>query len=1167
MVHPLSLPAIAMGAITLFVGASHLLVWLRARRGPVDLSFALTCLNVALYDFFSAGLYSAASPTEGVHWQWLQRAVLCLAGIAFARFIADYTGQLPPRAVLGLSLPAVAYLVTALVVPGRIFSTQPAVKNVDLGWSLIRYQEVRVLPLAYSLELFGIVLFGAALLAAALQYRAGGHERARPLMIALLVLAAGVLNDAGVGLGVHRFVYLIEYAFMALVFSMTFSLTGEVLRAERMERALAFSEARYRQLFEGTDDLVLQVGLDGKIVFANGGAHAALGVPPGSLTGMDIREVIPPDERQALERLPASWVDGRQKLTTIEAHHATADDRQLDIHWRITPIAGAQGEVRGYSAVGRDITGRKLDEERLRAGLEREQRQQQTILRLATYEGIILGNVPEAARRITELAADVLMVGRVGVWRVTADGRRIVCVDQFERAARRHASGGSQVVEGASYFEGLAADRAVVSHDALGDGRLLELRDTYLKPHGVRALIDAPVRVAGWFAGSVRIEQSGEPRAWHDDEVIFAGQLADHMAQTIVNAERNKAEESLRAGEARYRSMLEAMDDLVYICSADYRIEYMNPALVRRTGRDASGEACHRLVHGLSAPCPWCATAAVFGGDSQRREIVSPQDGRAYHVSYVPLKNQDGSLSRMAIMRDITGMRQAESERELLTTAIEQAGEAVIITDTDGVIEYVNPAFERNTGYSRAEAIGQTPNLLKSGRHDAAFYRELWDAIRSGRSWSGRFINRRRDGTLFNEEAVISPVLDRAGRIASFVAVKRDVTTEVRLEEQLRHAQRMEAVGQLAGGVAHDFNNLLTPILGYAELLQTRLATEDPMQAELTEICRAAEAARHLTDQLMTFSRKQVLDLRVLDVDELLAGMEGLLRQTVRKEVEIVLRRAARPVRILGDATQIERVITNLAVNAQDAMPQGGSLRIEIGGVDIEDAQRVRGETRRPNGIAPGRYALLTIADNGVGMDADTLAHCFEPFYTTKAKGKGTGLGLATVYGVVKQHGGEIQAESAPGQGATFRIYLPVTQQLIELVPEQPVTRAAPGGHETILVVEDDEAVRRLTCSMLRHHGYNVLAAGDGEEALAIVSHLTSEIDLLLSDVVMPGLNGFQVADRLGREQPGLRVLFMSGHIADESTPAGLPPEGFQLIAKPFSVETLTRKVREALER
>jgi two-component system, cell cycle sensor histidine kinase and response regulator CckA len=1166
MAHPLSLPAIAMGAITLFVGASHFVVWFRARRGSVDLTFALTCLCVALYDLACAGLYSAASPAEGAPWQRLQRAVLCLAGVAFLQFIVDYTGRLSRLVALGLSAPAVAYLATSLVVPERVFSTLPAPKYVLLGFGAFTYQEVRVLPPGYALEVFGAVLLGAALVAALRQLRAGDRERAKPLLIALAVLTAGVANDVGVALGMHRFVYTIEYAFMALVALMTFSLTSEVLRAERMERALAFSEARYRQLFEGTDDLVLQVGLEGKIAFANRGAHAALGLPPGSLTGMEIGEIIPPDESRASERSPTPWLGGRQELTTIEARHVTADDRHLDILWRMSPIVGPQGEPRGYSAIGRDISERKRDEERLRAGLERQERQQETILRLATYESIIVGNVPEAARRIAEMAADALRVARVGVWRVTADGGRIVCVDQFERSTRRHTSGNAQVIEGSAYFEGLSTDRAVVSHDALGDARLAGLQDTYLKPHGVRALIDAPVRMAGWLAGIVRIEQSAEPRAWHDDEIIFAGELADHMAQTIVNAERNKAEESLRASEARYRSMLEAMDDLMYICAADRRIEYMNPALIRRTGRDATGEACHRALHGLSTDCPWCATPALFKGDGQRREIVSPQDGRAYHISFVPLKNQDGSLSRMAIMRDITGMRQAESERELLTTAIEQVGEAVIITDTDAVIEYVNPAFERITGYSRAEALGQTPSLLKSGRHNAAFYRELWDAIRSGRTWSGRFINRRRDGTLFTEEAVISPVFDRTGRIASFVAVKRDVTAQVRLEEQLQQAQKMEAVGQLAGGVAHDFNNLLTPILGYAELLQGRLAPEDPMHVELMEICRAAEGARHLTDQLMTFSRRQALDLRVLDVDAVVAGMERLLRQTVRKDVEIVVARAPQPLRILGDATQIERVITNLAVNAQDAMPQGGCLKIAIGGVEIAPAEEGAEETHRPSGVAPGRYALLTIADNGVGMDTDTLTHCFEPFFTTKAKGKGTGLGLATVYGVVKQHGGEIRAESAPGQGAVFRIYLPVTQQLVEPLSGKAYVRRTQGGSETILVVEDDEGVRRLTCSMLRHHGYNVLAAEGGEEALAIVHDQASEIHLLLSDVVMPGMSGFEVADRLSRERPGLKVLFMSGHIADEVTPAGAPPAGIDLVAKPFSVETLTNKVREALD-
>ena len=336
----------------------------------------------------------------------------------------------------------------------------------------------------------------------------------------------------------------------------------------------------------------------------------------------------------------------------------------------------------------------------------------------------------------------------------------------------------------------------------------------------------------------------GSRRTWLDDEIIFVGELADQVAQALLNADRHQAEESLRASEARYRSMLEAMDDLVYIASADCRVQYMNPAMIRRAGRDALGEPCHRAIHGLEARCAWCTDNLARRGDSPRREIASPRDGRSYSVSNVPLHNQDGTVSKMSILRDTTDVRQAEAERLLLSAAIEQAAEIVLLTDADGVIQYVNPAFEQVTGYSRAEAVGRTPAILKSGKQSRAFYDDLWNTIRSGKTWNGRFTNRKKDGTLYLEEAIISPVLDRDGRIASFVGVKRDITSQVRLEEQLRQAQKMEAVGQLAGGVAHDFNNLLTPILGYAELLQARFAAEDPTHAALWRRSGARPRAR-----------------------------------------------------------------------------------------------------------------------------------------------------------------------------------------------------------------------------------------------------------------------------------------------------------------------------------
>jgi len=931
MIQAASLPAIAMAAITLFVGAYHLLVWLRARRGRVDLTFAASCLFVGIYDIACAGLYSAPTVADGVPWQRTQRIVVAVAGVCFAWFVSDYTRRLPRWTVAVLSgLGGFSALALALA-PQWVFSlSEPAIKHVHLPWGAeMTYHEVVVRPFGYTLEAFGLLLFLGAFVAAVRQLRHGEATRAVPLMAALTVMSAGVANDVGVAFRLVPTPYTIEYAFMALVVLMTYSLAGEVLRAQHMERALGESEARYRSLVEETDDLVLQVDAEGRICFANRAAAETFGVPRDGLIGLPALDIVHPEERGALGEALAELLRGERRTRTVETRHLTASDREIDVLWRATVTGTRDGAVHSLNAIGRDITARKRADESSFARYQRLERQQDAILRIALDETLMTGDIAGSARRLAELAAETLEVARFTVWRLTEDGTRMSCLDLYERDGRRHSVSASLSAEESTYFASIVRDRVVASEDALSDPRLAELRASYLEPAGITAAMEAPIRVAGWFVGTVRAEHVGVPREWLDDEILFAGELADQMAQAILNADRHKVEASLRASEARYRAMLDAMDDLVYICSSDYRIQYMNEAAIRRTGGDGTGRRCHEVLHGLRDPCPWCSSDLIPTDRSREQEVTSPKDGRIFHVSNTRLLNPDGSLARMAIMRDISAMRQAEAESRLLTAAVEQAAEMVLVTDTDGVIEYVNPAFAQVTGYSRAEAVGRTPNILKSGKHDTGFYDDLWGTIRTGRTWHGRFTNRKKDGTLFLEEAVISPVRDESGRLTHFVAVKRDVSAQERLEDQLRQMQKMEAIGQLAGGVAHDFNNLLTPILGYAELLQVRFPPDDPTHAALGEIRRAGEGARRLTAQLLAFGRKQMIELQVVELGGLVARTSRMLRRTIREDIEIVVKRAPSPCHVHVDSSQIEQVLMNLAVNAQDALPEGGRMVIE----------------------------------------------------------------------------------------------------------------------------------------------------------------------------------------------------------------------------------------------
>jgi len=518
--------------------------------------------------------------------------------------------------------------------------------------------------------------------------------------------------------------------------------------------------------------------------------------------------------------------------------------------------------------------------------------------------------------------------------------------------------------------------------------------------------------------------------------------------------------------------------------------------------------------------------------------------------------------SRLALLGALEDQTLAEAERERLTMAIEQAAEMVLVTDIHGAIQYVNPAFEAVTGYTRAEAIGSKPSLLASGVQDQAFYRALWDTIRAGKIWHGRMVNKKKDGTFYTEESTISPVRDAAGVVTSYVAVKRDITHDLDLEAQLLQSQKMDSIGRLAGGVAHDFNNCLNVIQGFTQLCLGRLREGDPLAGDLAQVANASERAAGLTRQLLAFGRKQVLQPEQIDLNQTIADMEKMLRRIIGEDVELALVLAPDLGRVKADPGQFGQVIMNLAVNARDAMPKGGTLTIETGNVELTAEYAARHE-----GAEPGPHIMVAVADSGIGMDGQTMARLFEPFFTTKELGKGSGLGLSTAYGIVKQSGGSIVVRSEVGKGTTFNVYLPrdLSAPAAPTAKPRPTPRRAK-GNETILVVEDEEALRQLVRRLLETAGYAVLSAADGEQALITCERHAGKIDLLLTDVVMPRMSGRLLANRLAKTRPALKILYMSGYTDDAIVHHGVLDAGTHFIAKPFSEADLTRKIRTVLD-
>jgi PAS domain S-box-containing protein len=564
------------------------------------------------------------------------------------------------------------------------------------------------------------------------------------------------------------------------------------------------------------------------------------------------------------------------------------------------------------------------------------------------------------------------------------------------------------------------------------------------------------------------------------------------------------------------------------------------------------------------------------GVDSMRVVEIGSRDeigklGSAFNRMILELKKTDrevqayaGGLEnkvrqRTAELEAANRQLQLElAERLRLEAAIEQAGEAVIITDLNGIILYANSAFEVGTGLDRAKAVGSSfRSFLDGGDTGSA----ILETVAGGEVWSGQVRPRRQDGREIHADVTVSPIRDRSGEIINYVAVARDVTRELEIEKQLQQAQKMESIGTLAGGIAHDFNNLLSIIIGNADLALMSLDSH-PAAKHLEEIQNAGQRAGDLTRQILAFSRKQMIQPQVLNLNDLLKNTRKMLGRLIGENIDLVTMLAPDLKNVKADPGQIEQVILNLAVNARDAMPGGGRLAIETANAVLE-----KGSNGLHFDVEPGPYIMLAVQDAGTGMDAEIRARIFEPFFTTKEKGKGTGMGLATVYGIVKQNRGSICVYSEPGQGSTFKIYLPRCEETTESAPEKD--RFAPahvGGGETILVVEDDGMLRDMTRRVLVGHGYRVLEAQNGQEAVRVGETAEGPIHLVLTDVIMPGMNVREMADRLQKMRKGVKILYVSGYTDDTIAPYGVLEEGIEFIGKPFTSREIIGKIRRVLD-
>ncbi|MBI2218928.1 MAG: GAF domain-containing protein [Candidatus Rokubacteria bacterium] len=953
--------------------------------------------------------------------------------------------------------------------------------------------------------------------------------------------------------------------------------------------ALAESERHYRLLAENATDVIATLDMRLRATYVSPSAAPLLGRSVAELMSMPLHAVLTPAAfelaRSVLAEEVARGPDSSRGPRTLELELRRADGSTVWTETKLTFVRDPAGAPLEILALCRDITGRKRSEHALAAIVEGTSG--------ATGDDFFRSLVRHLA---AALGVRVAFVGRIAgpslrtfaVWNDGAPG------EDFEVALETSpchvaASGRTHVCERG--VRERYPDNAWLATMAVDSYHGLPLFATTGEVLGVLAVLDGgPIRDPARAESIMRIfaARAGAELERTRAEAFLAGEkhvlemiasgaplgpVLDTLCRTIEASAtgmsaavlvldpdgkrlRQTAAPSLPAAYVR------ATDGLVIGPSAGScgtaawrRARVVVEDVATDPLWEASREAA--LAHGLRA----CWSTPITSSDGTVLGTLASyyREPRAPSRRDLALVERATHLAGIALERERAEQALRESNRRL-AGVIQTSPIPMWVLDTAGQVMMWNAAAEHGFGWSAAEVMGRTLPLVSADELDD-FRANLARAFDGG--FTGvEVVRRRKDGSPAELSLSAAPLRDTRGEIQGVITVAVDMTEHKRLEAELQQLQKMEAIGRLAGGVAHDFNNLLTIISGRTELLLRRLAPGDRARRDVELIHKTGSRAASLTRQLLAFSRRQILNPKVLDLNELVGSTASMLQRLVREDIAFVFAPGPRLARIEADPGQMEQVLVNLVVNASDAMPNGGRLVLETASVVLDEAwARRRGEARA------GRYVRLTVSDTGVGMPPEVRARIFEPFFTTKEAGKGTGLGLATVYGVVTQSGGHIEVESEPGRGTTFSMYLPAVDAPLEDEAGTEAHAEIARGTETILLVEDEPDVRELTREILTGAGYTVLEAEDATAALALAARVGDRIDLLLTDVVMPGSSGRRLAEELARVHPEARTLYMSGYTDAEIVHHGVLRPGTELIEKPFTWAGLTRKVRDVLDR
>ncbi len=958
-------------------------------------------------------------------------------------------------------------------------------------------------------------------------------------------------------------------------------LFDDISDRKNAEKALRESEERFRSVYENSTIGIYRTTPDGQILLANPTLVKMLGY--SSFEELAERNLQhegfePSYERKAF----LEEIETKGEIKGLETIWVRKDGASLFVRESARGIRDSNGKILYYDGTVEDMTQRKEMEAVVR---ETEQKYRELVESMpvgyykSTHEGKFVETNPAFCRMLGYSREELMSIDIPSSLYFDESDREVdnenLDFKQSTDVYRLKKKDGSEIwVEdygrylrdkkgSVTFHEGLCVDVTEMKlnadlerYRAEAERVLSELSRLLLgSEHEVKKIVELAVRRSAEVMGdtaSVFLFHPGnsdlELAAVYSRDAEATQAFRSHFSEYPMRFDEGYYGEVISSNQARLVQTVDTVE--VFATIHDARKSFYNnyPVYTAMFAPLRDGGVCigvMGIVRRGEGGQKYTERELLFFQEVADRVAIAISDARAYET----------------LRREVEEHRLAEERLHLQSVALNTAANGIVITDSEGHIVWANRAFETVTGYSVGEVVGKNPReLIKSGRQDREFYKEMWDRITSGEVWEGEIVNRRKDGTLYDEYMTIAPVRDDSGKISHFVAVKQDMTERKLLEEKLLQSQKLESIGQLAGGVAHDYNNILGVVIGYAELLKSRTEGNTRFEKPVDSILSAAKRGADLARQLLAFARKEMTSPKVVSINSAVESIEKMLRRLIGENIVLEFRPGERVWNVRIDPTQLDQVLVNLAANSRDAIKGAGTITIETENVTVGEAEA----EERP-GLSPGEFVKISFSDSGTGMDEVTQKRIFEPFFTTKERGQGTGLGLSTVYGIVKQNNGNIYVASRPGKGTIFEIFLPRSFDKAEAALQAEDDELLTGS-QTVLVVEDQPEMLELTKASLEKYGYKVLMAPGPTEALLLCEAFGDTIHLLLTDVIMPVMSGKELSEKVRHLFPDMKTLFMSGYTANEIDPEGVRIANSGFIQKPFSPSQLARVVHDILK-